>query len=136
MNEFQGGSEHEMKTMISALLDMKSRVSSEKFHCSFISDLVCSINKLIKSTNEKESREGPDSRIYSTDLSYTEVEDILNLDSFDDKIEEMEKLMSEEEIVAMEIDSSSRSKMIKISDGGHVFLSQLESCIHRGEHFE
>ena len=48
----------------------------------------------------------------------------------------MEKMISEEEIAAMETDASSGPKIIKSSDGLHVFLSQLESHTHRGEHFE
>ena len=52
INSSQGGSEHEMRTMIEALLGMKSHVSSEKFHYLIISDLVSFIDKLIKRTNE------------------------------------------------------------------------------------
>ena len=115
---------------------MKSHVSREEFHYLFISDLVCFIDKLIESTNEKESRECPDSNSCSTHLSDTDAEDVLNLSGYDDKIEEMEKMISEEEIAAMETDASSGSKMIKISDRVHVFLGQLESYIHSGENFE
>ena len=57
----------------------------------FISDLACFIDKLIKSTNKKESREDLDSSSCSTELSDNEVKDIHNLDGYDDKIEEMEK---------------------------------------------
>ena len=37
-NEFQGGSEHEMRTMMAVLIGMKNHVSSEKFDFFFISD--------------------------------------------------------------------------------------------------
>ena len=53
------------------------------------------IDKLIKSTNENESREDSDSISYSDELSETEVEDVHNLYGCDDKIEEMEKIISE-----------------------------------------
>ena len=82
----------------------------KKFHCLFASDLVCFIDKIIKSTNEKESREDSDSSSCSTEISDDEVEDVHNLDDYDDKIEEVEKMISEEEIAAMEIDALSRSK--------------------------
>ena len=93
INSFQGGTEHEMRTMIAALLGMKSHVSSKKFHYMFISDLVCFIDKLIKSSNEKEFCEDTDSSSCSTELSETQAEDILNLDGYDDKIDEMKKLL-------------------------------------------
>ena len=94
------------------------------------------IDKWIKSTNEKESCDDLDSRSYSTDISETDTEDVLNIDGYDDKIEEMHKMISEEWIAAMEKDASSGSKMIKVSDEVHDFRSQLESYIYRGEHFE
>ena len=93
--------------MIAALLGMKIHVSSEKFHCLFISDLVYFIDELIKSTIDKDSCGDPDFSSCSTELSDTEVEESLNLDGHDDKKEEMEKMISEEEIVAIEIDASS-----------------------------
>ena len=70
---------------------MKSHVSREEFHYLFISDLVCFIDKLIKSINKKESREDLDSRSCLTEISDTEAEDVYNLDVYDDKIDEMEK---------------------------------------------
>ena len=91
INPFQGGSEHEIGTMIAALLEMKSHVSNIIFHYSFINNLVCFIDKLIKSTNEKESCECTGSSSYSFEISDTEVEDVLNLDDCDKKIEEIEK---------------------------------------------
>ena len=36
----------------------------------------------------------------------------------------------------MEADASSGSKMIKVSDGVHVFLGQLDYCAHGGANFE
>ena len=45
-------------------------------------------------------------------------------------------MISEKEIAAMEINASSGSKMIKVSDRVHFFLSQLECFIHRGANFE
>ena len=49
------------------------------------------IDKLIKSTNEKESCEYTGSRSYSTKLYDTAAEDVLNLDGYEEKIEEIEK---------------------------------------------
>ena len=91
INSFQGGTEHETRTMMAALLDMKTHFSSEKLHFLFVSDLVDFIDKLIKSTNEKEHREDSDSSSCSNELSKTEAEDVHNLDSYDDKIEEIKK---------------------------------------------
>ena len=45
-------------------------------------------------------------------------------------------MTSEEEIGVMETDTSSGSKMIKVSYGVYVFISQLESCIHIEASFE
>ena len=85
INSFQGGPEHEMRIMIAALLGMKSHVSNEKFHYLLIINLVYFIDKLIKSTNENEHRDDSDFRSFSTKLSETEAEDILNQDGYDDK---------------------------------------------------
>ena len=57
---------------------------------------MCFFDKLIKSTNEKDSREDTCSSSFSTEISDTDVEDLLNLDGYDDKIEEIEKMISEE----------------------------------------
>ena len=51
MISFQGVSEREIIKMIAALLVMKSHGSSEYFYYLLMSDLVCFIDKLIKSTN-------------------------------------------------------------------------------------
>ena len=85
INPFQGGSEHEIGTMIAALLEMKSHVSNIIFHYSFINNLVCFIDKLIKSTNEKESCDDSDSISCSAKISETDAEDALNLDVRDYK---------------------------------------------------
>ena len=55
---------------------------------------MCFIDKIIKAINEKESREDPDPSSCSTELSDTEAENILNLDGYDDKIEEIEKMIN------------------------------------------
>ena len=85
MKSFQGESEHEIRIMIEALLGMKSRVSIKNSDCFLTSDLVCFIDKLIKSTNEKQSSSDSDSRIFSTELYDTESEDIFNLDGYYEK---------------------------------------------------
>ena len=69
---------------------------------------MCFIDKLIKSTNEKESLDDSDSSSFSTELSDNEAEDVHNQDGHYDKIEEMEKMTSEEEIAAMETHASSK----------------------------
>ena len=50
---------------------------------------MCFVDKLIKSTNETDSCDDLDSSSFSTELSETDAEDVLNLDGIDKKIEEM-----------------------------------------------
>ena len=61
-----------------------------KINYFFIRDLVCFINKLIKSTNKNNSCDDSDSSSFSTELSDTEADDVLNLDGCDEKLEETE----------------------------------------------
>ena len=57
---------------------------------------MCSIDELIKSTNENESFDDSDSSSCSTEIYEIEVEEILNLDAHDENLEEIEKIISEE----------------------------------------
>ena len=45
-------------------------------------------------------------------------------------------MISEEKFSSIETDTSSSSKIIKVRDGVHFFLSQFESEIIRGANFE
>ena len=77
INSFQGGSENEMRIMIAELLGMKSHFSGENFHYLFIIDLVHFIDKLTKSTNEKDSFDDSDS--ISSQLSFLKLRQIILL---------------------------------------------------------
>ena len=96
INSFQGGLENEMKTMIAALLGMKSYVSIETFHYMFIHDLVAFIDEKLKLEEEEESCDGSDLNSYSSDISRAGSEDLLHEECFDEKIDAMSKMLNEE----------------------------------------
>ena len=123
INSFQGGSEHEMKTMIAAFLGMKSHVASEKFHYLFIRTFA----NFLENAHVKDD---------DLSISSAEENDFLHKECFNDKIDEVKELMDNDEITALESGASSESKIIKVSDGEFVFFSQVESCINRGKNFE
>ena len=79
-----------MRKMVVEFLGMKSHARNETFHYFLTSDLVCFIVKLIKSAGENKPCDNSDSSSCSAEISETEIEDILNQDSHDDKIKEME----------------------------------------------
>ena len=66
--------------MIVALLGVNINASTEHFHYLLMSDLVCFVDKLIKSTDENEPCDDFDSSSFSTELSEMEAEEILDRD--------------------------------------------------------
>ena len=79
------------------------------------------IDKLIKLTDKNDPCNYFDYRIFSTELSKTEAEEIVNQDFCKHKTEEVENDKWKINCAVVEIDTSCGSKMIKVRDGARVF---------------
>ena len=127
INAFHGGTEYEMRTMIAALLGQKSVMSSEKFRYIFPWDLIAFLNKNIKC--KQDDIENENNKL----IEEINNENILNIN---DAINEIDTLLEEEDIECEKENKGKSSTMYKVNNNTTIFLTQVESYLNRGIHFE
>ena len=130
INSLQGGTEQNTKTMIAAIMGMNSHISSEKFCYIFVKDKVAYIEKKFEEIKDDDDE-------YIADTSCNENDGkLIQEECYLDEIDKISSAIDNEESESLESKMSTGARMIPVEEGKVVFLSQLESYIHRGPSFE
>ena len=118
--------QHKVKTMIAALMGLKSDTPSEKFYYALPRSLVDFIEG-IKCSEDSSSNDNSQA-----------IEDVLfqkNDKNIDDKLDKLEKILKDNKIECIEKKHSSGSRFCKVDDSNAAFVAQVESHTNRGSYF-
>ena len=125
INSFQGKIQHDLKTMIAALMGLKSELSSENFHYVFPHDLVDYLDTEVCSNSISDE-------VSIGSNSSSSIEENTRLDC---EISNLEKILEDNDLQPTGYRSSKGARMFKIDNDTLVFLTQVESYTNRGDNF-